>query len=195
MKGDVTSVMDILEDLKVYVQIKKFPSIKSAKLVYRIPDFIGKIHLSLYLSTQYNLNRNEQNFLIDNLLDCAAVQPKDYHVIIGSSVTNVSPIVVNDSDYGEFHIYGTRAIQCTDTHDINATLTSYICAHGITAFVHKYKHHNAYRTSVYFSSNFDKLLKYVILRVDKTLYSEYITTNNDRLEKYNNGDYHETYST
>lgn len=180
-----------MKDLKKHAVVTKFPTNKSQKLKFRVPNFIQSTPLLVYIIKTHNVSHSEAMFIIDNMLGCKAVQPGDSYITIGSG--DDIPVTVYDVDYGEFRIIGKRKIQCHDPKDLNNTLTSYICSRGITVFVYRYKLGGQLVTSVYYGDKFDGLSSYMKLNMSTAVYEAYIQACMANINSLNEGEYHETY--
>lgn len=189
MEKNIALVIEIMRELKTFAIVPKFPRTKDKQLLYSLPEYIDGLSLARYLNMCYDLSLVEQKFVIDNFKICKAIQPSDSYIQIGTK-TEACLLNVVDVQYGNFRIYGNRQTKCYDPKDMNASLTSYVCSYGVTAFVHTYKQGKHYVNSVYYSNKFDDLLRYVQLRTTDSLYKAYLNINNT---PFVNGDYHETF--
>lgn len=196
MESKNNSIITALDDIKRNVTINKYPSNKTSKMHFSLPDYIDGVVTERYLMVKHNLTLTEARFITNNLKDCVHIQPSKGHaVVVGNPEYDTNVVIVNTTSYGVFRIHGKRKTHCIDPKDIDSTLTSYVCAHGITAFVHVYKSNKKHITSVYYGNKFDGLLKYVQLMVSSELYRTYITENNETKVTFKNGDYYESFGT
>lgn len=186
-------IISALDDIKKHVTINKYPSNKTSMLRFSLPTFINGVVTERYLILEHYMSQSEALFIMHNLIDCDYIQPSHDYVIIGNPIIDDIGVYVTTSTYGQFRIYGKRKAHCVDPKDINSTLTSYVCAHGVTAFVHTHKVNKQYIKSVYYGNKFDGLLKYIQLVISAELYRAYITANNETDITFKNGDYHESY--
>lgn len=182
-----------LDDVKKHVTIDKYPSSKTAIIRFALPTYINGVVTERYLILKHEMTPGEAQFIMHNLTTCDYIQPALGHVIIGSPIQDEVYLDVKTSMYGTFRIHGKRKAHCVDSKDIHSTLTSYVCAYGITAFVHTHKVNKRYVKSVYYGNKFDGLLKYIQLVTSAELYRAYIAVNNETDFTFKNGDYHESY--
>lgn len=189
MEQNMALVIKMMRELKTRAVVNAFPRSKDKKLSFSLPEYIEGLTLSKHLCLYHDLTPIEQTFVIDNLRNCPAVQPGDTFIQVGTT-GDETPVIVKDYQYGEFRIIGKRRLNCFDPKDVNTTLTSYICAYGVTAFVHKHRVGRQYVTSVYYSKDIDNLLRYIKMRTTDGLYNSYLS---DGIRQYDNGEYYESF--
>lgn len=166
-------VINVLKELRHYVTIDRFPKKKSSVIKFNLPQYVQGLSLNKYLSVAHGLTQRDQDFLLDNLKYCRYIQPVDSFVIIGTSDPQVKPIIIDTTEYGKFHIYGTKSVNVTDPEDIKSSLTSYICSRGVTAFVHVYRFRGNYITAVYYSNEIAEVIGYAKLMATPSLFKNY----------------------
>lgn len=166
-------VINVLKELRHHVTIDRFPKKKSSVIKFNLPEYVQGISLNKYLSVGYGLTLSDQNFLLDNLKYCRYIQPVDSFVIVGTNDPHVKPVVIDTTEYGKFHIYGSKSVSVTDPDDIKSSLISYICSRGVTAFVHVYRFRGKYITAVYYSNEITEVIGYVKLMATPGLFKRY----------------------
>lgn len=176
------NIIRIMTKLKPHVVVSRYPRKKASIIKYNLPDSIQGVNIRKHLSLTHGLTRIDQDFILDNLRHCRHIQPdKESITIVGKNNAEQKPVIVNTSEYGTFHIFGKQHSCVTDPRDLRSSITSYICAYGITAIVHVYKFKNQYLTNVYFGSSYDELLTYLKLMSTQTIYDTFVRDNVNQL--------------